>query len=520
MGSITSEHLALTDHEAEDHGHRIKLYEELEGGIGREIFFRPHRYTPEHFAPLDIWTDISIENALYHCKIVDLSQSGLGIIWPCRTAPNVNDLIDDLVVHFDEQIAYVGKASVSVLREHPNGCLVGLDLQDGLIKIDTLLQTRDLKMYHLNGDSSFGAQQQPWQIDGHHVFKSLVGELKLFLDDWQSHFNRIEQQASWDLLRFDDDHPTRKALTELVHRDFMPSFLSKTEDIFNQIKNVDEDSQQALIAFTQRYLDAYFMSAPWMHRARTKPLGYPGDYEVMNHIYGARMAGRSLLGQAINYASLHSPAAQAVRNRKDMIKNQLRYLCQTSRAIGSTRIRILSVASGPAQEIYELLQECDTLSADVDIVLFDQDPAALAFAYGRLKELVDRKWSNRVRLVYLHDSIRRLLEDSEIFSGFGHFDAIICSGLYDYLRHPVAVKLTSHMYTYCKEGGQVFIGNMVPDNPSRWIMEHHLEWRLLYRTHEEILSFAKEACPYADLRIIEESTHVNPFVVITKSIHH
>ena len=120
----------------------------------------------------------------------------------------------------------------------------------------------------------------------------------------------------------------------------------------------------------------------------------------------------------------------------------------------------------------------------------------------------------------LHDSIRRLLEDSEIFSGFGQFDAIICSGLYDYLRHSVAVKLTAHMYSYCKEHGQVFIGNMVPSNKSRWIMEHHLDWYLLYRTHEEILRFAYEACPQADIRIIEEPSQVNPFVVITKITQH
>ena len=517
MGSITSEHLAINARENE-HGSRIKMYEELEGGVGREIFFRPHRYTLEHFSPLDLWVDLSIDNTLYHCQIVDLSQSGLGIIWPAYTQPSVLDTIEDLVLHFDEQIAYVGSACISVLREHPEGCLVGLDLQDGLIKIDALLQTRDLKLYHLNGESTFGATQQAWQISGHYIFKALVSELKLFLDDWQAHFNRIEQQASWDLLRFDDEHPTRKALMELVQRDFMPAFLEKTAALFDQVSQVSRREQLALKTFAQRYLDPYFMSAPWMHRARTKPLGYPGDYEVMNHIYGMRMEGRNLLGQAINYSTLQSPAAQAVRNRKNMLKNYLHALCQNN--YHNDRIRVLSVASGPAQEIYEFLKEATDLPNGVDIVLFDQDPAALAFAYGRLKELVDQKWPDQVRLIYLHDSIRRLLEDAEIFSGFGSFDVIICSGLYDYLRHSVAVKLTAHMYAYCKEGGQVLIGNMVPDNPSRWIMEHHLDWYLLYRTHEEILAFAREACPQADLEIIEEDSKVNPFVAITKMVQH
>ena len=112
---------------------------------------------------------------------------------------------------------------------------------------------------------------------------------------------------------------------------------------------------------------------------------------------------------------------------------------------------------------------------------------------------------------------RRLLEDADIFNGFGPFDAVICSGLYDYLRHPTAVKLTTHMHSYTRPGGHVYIGNMVPSNPSRWIMEHHLDWRLLYRTHDEILRFAGEACPNARHEILTEPAGVNPFVKITRA---
>ena len=516
MGTITSEHLALQDEEHHSsRGARIKLYEELEGGRGREIFFRPHRYTPDYFAPLSIWAELTLNHTTHRCDLLDLSQSGLGLIWPSEHAPAMGETIAEIEVHFDEQLAYIGAATVSVVREHPQGSLVGLDLQDHLIKIDALLQTRDLKSYHVSGDAPFGASKSAWQTGEGVAFKAQVGELRLFLEDWEEHFRKVEAQATWDLLRFEEDHPTRLALKELVRRDFMPSFLKQTEDIFKVIQPIDQEAQNPLLAYSQRYLDAYFMSAPWMHRARTKPLGYPGDYEVMNHIYGQRMEGRSLLGQAINFSSLHSPAAAAVRYRKDMIKDQLTQLCLKSRD-PKDRIRVLSVASGPAQDIYELLSEINMLSAPLDIVLFDQDPAALAFAYGRLKRLADQRWPDQVRIVYLHDSIRRLLEDKDIFEGFGQFDAIICSGLYDYLRHSIAVKLTSHMHAYSKVGGQVFIGNMVPSNPSRWIMEHHLEWSLLYRDHEEILAFSQEACPLADHRIITEPSGVNPFVAITK----
>ena len=516
MGTITSEQIAIP-HPLEQRQHsRIKLYEELEGGQGREIFFRPHRYTPEQFTPLNIWAEVSLEGVQYRCELRDLSQGGLGIIWPRPELPVINEEIEEITVCFDHQYAYVGRACVSVLRVEEEGHLVGLDLQDSLIKIDAILQTRDLKRFHL-GDSTFGGHAQPWQVKGQYEFKGRVAELKLFLEDWESHFNRVEAQASWDLLRFDEDHPTRQALTELVHRDFMAPFLEQTERIFDSIKGLSRTEQEPLKVYSQRHLDQYFMKAPWMHRARTKPLGYPGDYEVMNHIYGRRMQGRSLIGQAINYSTLHSPAARAVRNRKEMLKFELkRNLERLSSQLSNEPIKILSVAAGPAQETYELLSELKMINRPIDIVLFDQDAAALAFAYGRLKKLVQQRWPDKVRLVYLHDSIKRLLEDKDIFNGFGPFEMVICSGLFDYLRQPIAVKLTSHMHSYCKVDGTVYIGNMVPSNPSRWIMEHHLDWHLLYRNHEDIIDFAHEACPKSRHELLTEPAGVNPFVRITR----
>ena len=160
MGTITSEQIAIP-HPLEQRQHsRIKLYEELEGGKGREIFFRPHRYTPEQFTPLNIWAEVSLEGVQYRCELRDLSQGGLGIIWPRPNLPMINEEIDEITVCFDHQYAYVGRACVSVLRVEEEGHLVGLDLQDSLIKIDAILQTRDLKRFHL-GDSSFGGHAQP-----------------------------------------------------------------------------------------------------------------------------------------------------------------------------------------------------------------------------------------------------------------------------------------------------------------------------------------------------------------------
>ena len=137
MGTVTSEQIAIPHPPSERNEARIKLYEELEGGQGREIFFRPQRYTPEHFAPLNVWAELNIEGVHYRCELRDLSQGGLGVIWPLPNLPKLGDPIAEITVCFDHQYAYVGQAVVSVMREE-DGRLVGLDLRDSLIKIDAL----------------------------------------------------------------------------------------------------------------------------------------------------------------------------------------------------------------------------------------------------------------------------------------------------------------------------------------------------------------------------------------------
>jgi SAM-dependent methyltransferase len=252
-----------------------------------------------------------------------------------------------------------------------------------------------------------------------------------------------------------------------------------------------------------------------MHRALHKPLGYPGDYEVMKYVYELNFEGSTLFAKSLGMAFLETAAARAVRSRKDTIKKQISARIDAHST--AEPLRILSVASGPAQEIYELLSERTSVATPIEIVLFDQDKGALSYAFARLKRLVDSRWNGLVKIVYLYDSIKRLLRDQNIFANLDRSDMIICCGLFDYLQMPTAVSLCRKFYDCLSEGGVAYIGNMVPTNPGRWFMELHLDWFLIYRRHSEMLAFARRAAPNAHVAILEEETGVNPFVVVTRT---
>jgi hypothetical protein len=233
----------------------------------------------------------------------------------------------------------------------------------------------------------------------------------------------------------------------------------------------------------------------------------------MNFFYERDFEGRNLFSRAVGLGFIHLPAAQAVRCRKDLMVRHLRTALD-ARA-GSQRVaRILSIAAGPGREVQDLLSGMDEIPAPLEIVLFDQDKGALAHAYRRLRPLAAR-FPGRVRLVFLNESIKRLLRDKHLFDEFQGFDAVYSCGLFDYLHEYTTVKLARNLYGAAAPGGKVFIANMV-DHPTRWFMEHHCDWELIYRTREELMEIGRRAAPDARIRILEEETGINPFIELVR----
>ena len=83
----------------------------------------------------------------------------------------------------------------------------------------------------------------------------------------------------------------------------------------------------------------------------------------------------------------------------------------------------------------------------------------------------------------------------------------------------IIMNLTRNLAQRLLPGGTLYIGNMVPHIPSRWIMELHLDWYLIFRTHDEMIAFAQEAAPDDEVFILPESTGFNPFVCVRRASH-
>lgn len=490
-------------------------YEELRGHTGRDVFFRPDRYQRSELGPIGVAVELDLGDQVQRCELIDVSQNGVAFVWPLGAAVEVGTILAEIVVRFDEYEAYRGEARISSVRRDELRTIVGASLVDTLMNIEDVLQLRDVKSLAGGDDAKgLGLRDAAWRVNGQHRFKALVSELRLLLEDAQRELGKLEELLPWHVVHGDQDSPARGALLERVKNEVSPEIVALSDEIDSALRLASRSERDALQEFSMRSVHDLLMQSPWMNRARQKPLGYPGDYELMTRVYDNHFAGASLFAKAVDLSFCLTPAAIAVRARKDMIKARLARLINERKG---QQVRILSIAAGPAQEVFELLEERDSLPCQLEIVLFDQDKRALSFSFGRLQRLVTSRFRDQVTVRHLHDSIRHLLRGTTVFSGAGTFDAVYSCGLFDYLQLPTAVSLSRSLFELVSPGGTLYVGNMVPQNPCRWFMELHLEWFLVYREREQMLDFARMAAPGAQIELLEEQTRVNPFVTLTRA---
>jgi extracellular factor (EF) 3-hydroxypalmitic acid methyl ester biosynthesis protein len=486
--------------------HRVRNYEELEGGQGREVFFRPQRYRAADLAPLRAEVAVTAGGAERRCPLLDVSENGAAFECPKDLVPAVGDCLTPVSVRFDAHEAYRGDGRVGSVREIGGITIVGISFEGRLVSIDEILELRGIKTF-----VGQRASRPTWRVAGHELFKTLVSELRLALEDAERQLRHVEVELPWHVVHGDPTR-AREELVRAIRSHIAIELVRAVEEIDGTVRKIPHDDVPALIEFSRRQLHDFFMQAPAARRAFQKPFGYPGDYEVMRFLYELPFEGPTLFAKTMSLVTDEMAASRAVRQRKDLIKRWLKARLQNR----SIPLRVLAIAAGPAQELCELLSETPRLPAPIEVVMFDQDKGALAYAYRRIQPLTENREGPGVRILYLHESIKRLLQDRTLFDEFGTFDLIYSAGLFDYLRLPTGVQLARDFYSRLAAGGQLLISNMVPENPSRWYMEHHLDWFLLYRTRAELLEMGQRACAEARLRILEEETGVNPFLEFSR----
>jgi extracellular factor (EF) 3-hydroxypalmitic acid methyl ester biosynthesis protein len=233
--------------------------------------------------------------------------------------------------------------------------------------------------------------------------------------------------------------------------------------------------------YMRRQLHPLLLCSPFAYRTYTKPLGYAGDYEMVNMMLRPPYEGSTLFAKVVNLWFLRQPPAMAHRNRIQFLVaalvNEIARVARTGRPT-----RVLNLGCGPAGEIQHLLAE-HALSDMAHMTLVDFNEETLQHAAAAIGEL-KRQYRRTTQIEFLKKSVQQILkEGSKPIERRAEtkYDLICCAGLFDYLPDLVCQRLSNILYSWLAPGGVFIATNVDPSNPLRHGMEHLLDWHLVYR---------------------------------------
>jgi len=315
----------------------------------------------------------------------------------------------------------------------------------------------------------------------------------------------------------------RSRLEEQVTEELAKSIIPCVDVLFEKFetvaKTLDENLLPAHRSYMRRQLHPLVLCSPFAYRTFQKPLGYAGDYEMVNMILRNGYEGGSLFAKVVNTWFLRQPPAAAHRNRISRLVDTLRTEVLRVRR-QSRETRILSVACGPAQEIQRFLS-VDPLSDETRITLLDFNEETLRYARTGM-DAIKARHGRHASIEYVRKSVQQILKESSRTiqqAPDKGYDFVYCAGLFDYLTDAICHRLMNVMYEWLAPGGLLVATNVEPSNPLRNGMEHLLDWNLIYRTAAHMRRLAPTSAPPDAVVVHSEDTGVNLFLEARKPDH-
>lgn len=327
----------------------------------------------------------------------------------------------------------------------------------------------------------------------HDGFKLAIGRIAELLGDLRDWLGSIE--ATWP----DDSSGQGRESLERLYREVSPSITAA----FGAFESEAARTPEALIGLYAEHVRAILhpltLCAPFVHRAFTKPLFYPGDFEVMNFMLGDPFQGNSLYARIFNAWVIRSGACATYRYRVEFLENLLND--ETRLAVERTgrACRVISLGCGAAPEVQRFIRN-NPLSTQVDFTLLDFNATTVARARDGLSEAIAQSGRNVAPKVHefsvqqmLAHGTRLLNQPTLARSGLlerGSYDLLYCAGLFDYLSDRVCERVLRVFWELAAPGAAIVASNFAPPNPMRAFMDYVLDWRLLHRSESLVRTLA------------------------------
>ena len=486
-------------------------HEDFAGASGNAVRFRPARLVASEL-PVPLTCRFRCEGApVGPIPVLDLATTGFAASAAGDLALAPGSTLDSLEILVDGRPIWTGEAVVV----HETMDRIGARFTSGVVDLRHVRvgATLDGRL------SSLRTQRARLPAE----WRAAVSDLCLLLESARLEVDEFERVVPNDPLHRAEEEAE---LFGRLRARWGSAYYEAVAALHAQSKLLDEQSIQLAHGYASSALMPILIACPLHRRAYEKPLGYAGDYRMMELYFARDLVGETLFGRFLHTIAQGYSLGRAVIAREALMRDAVRAAAASP---GLGPVRVLSVAAGPALELRRFLREGAPLGRSLQLVLLDQDEGALEIAYRRLQRILVEGLRGEasgpsVTVECLHFSVKQLLtprtlEEVEVFEGvLANLDLIYTAGLYDYLPEPVAKRLTRLLYSRLRPGGRLLMGNLMETPDSTWIMEYVLGWHLLYRTEESMLRLAEGLSPAPErVAVVHDATGRSLFLDVVNA---
>ena len=488
-----------------------KSYEELMGALGRAVFFRPERRRVRDLLSRDAQPQLLVDGKEF--PLFDLSMNGVSFLSPdgVQSWPTGRELDVTLLLHKRE--VHRGRGRVARVEPGPRkGSRIGLGLVGGFLDLPEILHQDE------EGQLETDLREGPeyWRTRIPQALQDAVGRAVHFLHFYRRVLDRNE--ARYRARAATNGDP----LASLADR-ALAALREPWAEIQRSASRAAVEclgDREVLLAskrLTETLVTPVLSVCPLIHRAYTKPLGYAGDYKVMQYYYNNALEGDSVFAQVFHKFGVEHPLSNGVRTRKDFVvrlmeEEHIRYL-----ASGEVEpaFRVASLGCGPAREVSDFIARRKGWPGQVVWTLIDQEDEALSIAYNDSHRQLQTTGADG-ELQCLNLSFIQFIRDPSLLPIEHGQHFIFATGLFDYLGETVAQMLIRTLFDQLAPGGLIALGNAIGPNDHFWSPEFMLDWTMLYRTREEMVRLGQRLPETAEVTVEIEPGNAYYFLLIRK----
>ncbi len=431
-------------------------------------------------------------------------------------APRSSEVIDEFKITLQSKVVYLGRAVIRSIVDTGTKvvCEVMLDESFWMDLTPGIARQKEVELV-----TEFKKFLHEWQklYKVLPEFKEAVSDIKTFLVDLRFWLEKIELEIQ------SSSEPDRARLERNVIDRLSPQIIPVLDTLFDKFEHIaaglTEESRPAHRSYIQRSLHEIVLCAPFANRTYQKPLGYPGDYEMVNMMIRDPQEGVSLFSKIFNVWLLQQGSAAAHRNRltylSKLIESEaLRVSCTGNKA------RIFNFACGPAIEVQDFLEK-SVLSDHAEFTLVDFNAETLEYTRQATSKIASRS-GRKTSVQFQKKAVHQIFKESQKplvseNNATREYDMIYCAGLFDYLTDQTCKQLIKIFYQWLAPGGLLMVTNVTPLTPNQGSMDLILDWHLIYRDASQFEQLSSGIIPRETVAVRSDDTGVNVFMEARKT---